>query len=188
MPGRLRPYSAQMAFAGIAIVLAMSSALLLAIATWACREFANQWVQYATYRDLQMNAARADSLTSAYSELGRELKSLRQALPSMNQSSHVVNMVVEEARKRDLGISGINAMDEIPFPGYVELPFEVGLSGTFPNLIRYFHSLETSGLAIQMRRVEIQNELLNGSKIKVRAELSVLSPTEPSSAVRNVTP
>lgn len=178
MKGRtsLAGYGGQAAFAGVALALALATALIVAAGGWAFRELADQAAQYGSYRDLRKNAGRADSLSAAYETLGRELEALRKSLPAQNQASHVLNVLVEEARKRNLGISGITALDEVPFPGYSELPFEVGLSGAFPDLVKYFHSLETRGMAIQLRRVSVRNESLNKARILVRLDLSVFSP------------
>jgi hypothetical protein len=88
----------------------------------------------------------------------------------------VLNLLVEEAGKRELGISGITALDVVPFPGYSELPFEVGLTGTFPALARFLHSLETQGMALQVRRVRVQGEGLNRNRVRAGLDLSVFSP------------
>lgn len=172
----LASYGGQGAFAGVAAAMALATALLVAGGGWAWKELSRQWDRYGTYRDLQRNAGRADSLSQAYESLGRDLEALRRALPADNQASHLLNLLVEEARKRDLGIAGITALDEVPFPGYTELPFEVALSGSFPALVRYFHSLETRGLAIQLRRVVIKNESLNKAQVQIRLDLSAFAP------------
>jgi Tfp pilus assembly protein PilO len=176
--GSLAGYGGQGAFAGVAFALALATALLVAGGSWAWKEWSRQWESYGTYRDLQRNAGRADSLSRAYESLGSDLDALRRALPADNQASHLRNLLVEEARKRGLGIAGITALDEIPFPGYTELPFEVALSGNFPALVRYFHSLETRGLAVQLRRVGIRNEKLNKAHVQVCLDLSVFAPHE----------
>ena len=175
--GSLAGYGGQAAFAGVVTALALLTALMVTGGAWAYRELSEQISIYGSYQDLQRNAGRADSLSAAYDGLGRDLEALGKALPRDNQASHVLNVLVEEARKRELGISGVTALDEIPFPGYTELPFEVGLTGGFPSLVRYFHSLETQGMAVQLRRVTVKNESLNKARVQARLELSVFSPT-----------
>jgi Tfp pilus assembly protein PilO len=172
----LAGYGGQGAFAGVAAALALATALAVAGGGWAWQELSRQWDRYGTYRDLQRNAGRADSLSRAYESLGSDLEALRRALPPDNRASHLLDLLVEEARKRELGIAGITALDEVPFPGYTELPFEVALSGSFPSLVRYLHSLETRGLAIQLRRVVVKNESLNKARVQVRLDLSVFAP------------
>lgn len=173
LPGR---YGAQAAFAGVALVLAAATALLAGAGAWAWREGSDQWARYQAYRDLQRNAGRADSLSSAYDALAGELEALGRALPAQNQGSHVLNLLVEEAGKRELGIAGITALDVVPFPGYAELPFEVGLTGTFPALARFLHALETQGMALQVRRLHVQGEDLNRNRVRIGLDLSVFSP------------
>lgn len=172
----LGSYAGQAAFSGVVFALALLTALLVAGGAWAYRELSDQMARYGSYRDLQRNAGRADSLSAAYEGLVRDLEALGKALPPDNQASHVLNVLVEEARKRELGISGVTALDEIVFPGYSELPFEVELIGGFPSMVRYFHSLETQGMAVQLRRMTVKNETLNKARVHARLELSVLSP------------
>lgn len=174
--GSLAGYGGQGAFAGVAAVLALATALLVAGGGWAWMELSRQWDRYGSYRDLQRNAGRADSLSRAYADLGRDLEALKAALPADNRASHLLNLLVEEARERGLGIAGITALDEVPFPGYSELPFEVELSGGFPSLVRYFHSLETRGLALQLRKIAIRNESLNRADVRAHLDLSVFAP------------
>lgn len=172
-PGR---YAGQAAFAGVALAVAAATALLAAGGGWALRELTGRASLYASYRELQRNAGRADSLSAAFAAVDRDLASLAAALPADNRSSHVVNLLVAEARSRGLGIGGITALDEVPFPGYAELPFEVDLSGPFPELVRYLHSLETQGMAVRLRRMSARNEGLNKPRVQARLEVSVYAP------------
>lgn len=175
-PGSLEGYGGQLAFAGVAAALALATALVTAGGAWAWMELRSQGDRYGAYRDLMRNAGRADSLSAAYESLGRDLEALRTALPAQNASSHVLHVLGEEARKLQLGITEITALDEVPFPGYSELPFEVNLTGEFPSLVRYLHSLESRGMAVQARRIEVRNESLNKARVEARLDLSVFSP------------
>jgi Tfp pilus assembly protein PilO len=172
-PGR---YGGQAAFAGVVLILAAATALLAGAGAWSWRELSDQWARYQAYQDLQRNAGRADSLSAAYDALAAELEALGRALPAENQGSHVLNLLVEEAGRRELGISGITALDAVPFPGYAELPFQVGLAGTFPDLARFLHSLETQGMALQVRRLHVEGESLNRNRVRASLDLSVFSP------------
>jgi Tfp pilus assembly protein PilO len=172
----LARFQGQLLFAAVALVLALGTTITAAAMAWAWRESSTQWSKYQAYRDLQQNAGRADSLTAVNEKLGGDLESLKAALPAHNEASHVVNLLVDEARKQNLEVSGITALDAIPFPGYVELPFEVSFAGEFLPLVRYFHALETHGMAIQLRRVQVSNKVMNKPRITARAELSILLP------------
>lgn len=171
-------YAGQAAFAGVALALAAATALLAAGGAWAVRELTVRAELFGDYRELQRNAGRADSLSAAYEAVDRDLAALAAALPAENRSSHVVNILVEEARRRGLGIGGITALDEVPFPGYAELPFEVVLSGPFPQLVRYLHALEIQGMAVRLRRMAAGNEGLNKARVQARLEISVYVPAE----------
>lgn len=175
-PEFLRRYSGQAAFLTTACSLGLLILALLGAGRWAFREFTAQAAQYQAYNSLQKNAGVADSLSDAYAGLLESLETTRTALPPENQASHVLNLLVEEARRLELGISGVSALDQIPFPGYVELPFEVGLTGAFPNLVRYLHSLETRGMVLRVRRLAVTNEPLNRFNGKTRLDLSVFMP------------
>jgi hypothetical protein len=182
-PGASGRYSGQAAFIGVAAALLVGALGLGAVGWRAYLEVSGQAVRYRTYKALQEGAGQADSLSTVYASILGDLRSIREALPAQNQGSHVLNILVEEARKLDLGISGINALDEVPFPGYAELPFEVGLSGGFPNLVRYLHSLETRGMVLQVRRLSARAEAINKSRITARLELSVFVPGTGAAAV-----
>lgn len=172
----LQRYVGEGAFAGVVLALALATALLAAIGTWACREFQEQASRYSSYRDLQLHAGQADSLSLAYAGLLKNLDELKQALPAQGQSSFVLNLLVETARNMNLGIAGITALDEVPFSGYVELPFELELTGNFKDLVRYIHAFESSGLAVEVRRLSSKSEALNRARIQARLELSVFVP------------
>jgi hypothetical protein len=94
-----------------------------------------------------------------------------------NRSSHVLNLLVEEAGRFRLHLAGILAMDEIPFPGYVELPFEVELKGGFIDLAHFLHALESQGMAVRLRRVTARTEGFNQSDIDAHLEISVYAPS-----------
>ncbi|HLP40520.1 MAG TPA: hypothetical protein VK465_03350, partial [Fibrobacteria bacterium] len=64
--GSFAGYGGQGAFAGVAAALALATALLVAGGGWAWMELSRQWDRYGSYRDLQRNAGRADSLSRAY--------------------------------------------------------------------------------------------------------------------------
>lgn len=169
-------FSGQAAFAGVLIVLLSGAAALAAVGLRAYREVSTQALRYRDYKALQQGAGQADSLSLVYADLLKDLQSMREALPPQNQGSFVLNLLVEDARKLDLGIAGINALDEVPFPGYKELPFEVNLSGGFMNLVRYLHALESRGMSLQVRRLSAHAEGINKSRIAAKLELSVFVP------------
>jgi hypothetical protein len=175
-------YSGQAAFAGVVLVLALAAAALGTIGWRAYGELSAQAERYRTYRALQQGAGQADSLSAVYASILGELKGIRTALPAQNQGSYVLNILVEDARNLNLGIAGINALDEVPFPGYKELPFEVNLSGRFTDLVRYLHALETRGMVLQVRRLSAHAEALNKSRVTAKLELSVFVPGETRTA------
>jgi Tfp pilus assembly protein PilO len=156
--------------------LALGTAVFAAVGTWAWREFQHQASLYRSYRDLQLNAGKADSLSVVYAALVKDLEALKEALPAQNQGSHVLNLLVETARQKELGIAGINALDEIPFPGYTELPFELNLTGRFVDLVRYLNAFESRGMAVEVRRLAVKSEAMNKSRLQTRIELSVFVP------------
>jgi Tfp pilus assembly protein PilO len=166
-------------FAGV-LVAVIAAAAILAVAGWfAYAEIATQAGRYRDYKSLQENAGKADSLAAAYGALQADLRALRSALPDRNQGSQVLNSLVEDARRYNLAIGGINALDEVPFPGYRELPFEVEASGGFKDLVGYIRALETRGMALQVRRFTAQAESMNKARVKAKLELSVFVPDEP---------
>lgn len=171
-------FKGHFAFAGVILVLALTTALLSAVGAWAWRDLSDRMGLYGTYRELTRHAGKADSLSAAYKALDREMDQLREALPAENRSSHVLNLLVEEAGRRDLGIAGIMAMDEIPFPGYSELPFEVELTGAFPDVLLFLHALESRGLALRMRRIRATTEGMNQARVQAHLEISVFAPLD----------
>jgi Tfp pilus assembly protein PilO len=163
-------------FAGVSILLLASIALTSLLLAWATREGLGQYQRYVAYRDLQSHSGRVDSLVGKLHEVSEELKSLRTALPAENQGSFVLNTLVEEAQVRGLGMGTLTAMDEIPFKGFTELPFELELTGEFPSMLAYIHALENRGMAVQIRHLAFTNEILNRSQVKATIQLSVFSP------------
>ena len=166
----------QILFLGVAAGLLAGALALAAAGRVAYAEIAVETARYGDYKSLQANAGKADSLSAAYTAVLEDLRSLRAALPDTNQGSQMLNILVEDARRFDLGIAGITALDEVPFPGYRELPFEVNLAGGFKDLVRYVHALETRGMVLQIRRLEAKSEGLNKSRIKAKLELSAFIP------------
>lgn len=164
-------------FAGVLATLIAAAAALGAVGWYAYGEIAVQAARYRDYKSLQENAGKADSLAAAYAALQRDLHTLRTALPDRNQGSQVLNTLVEDARRYGLAIGGITALDEVPFPGYRELPFEVEAAGGFKDLVGYLRSLETRGMALQVRRFTVQAEGMNKARVKARVELSVFVPS-----------
>lgn len=175
--GSLGRYGGASSFAGVSLAIALVSALIVAAGAWAWDDLTGQLARYGAYRDLQRNAGRADSLSAAYGALEAELSALGKALPAGNPASHALNALVEEAGKQNLGIGGVTALDEVPFPGYSEWPFDVDLSGNFKDLARYLHGLETQGMAVQVRKMSIRSESMVKSRVKARLEISVFAPS-----------
>jgi Tfp pilus assembly protein PilO len=159
------------------IAIMVFASLLLA---WSTKEGLGHFQRYRAYRDLQSHSGRVDSLSGKLNEVREEIKALRVALPADNQGSFVLNKLVEDARVRGLGIGTLTAMDEIPFKGFSELPFELEVTGEFPSMLGYIHSLENSGMAVQIRHLSFINEILNRSQVKAVIQLSVFSPTSES--------
>lgn len=176
MPESLRRYAGQIAFAGIAAALALTASLAAAAGWWCYGILAEQAAGYRSYQALQRNAGRADNLSAAYGLALREIEGIRKAMPPQNQGSHVLDALESGARGMNLGLSGVTALDEVPFPGYVELPFELTVTGEFPNLVRYLRALETQGMVLQVRRLSARNESLNKNHMQARLELSVFIP------------
>lgn len=185
-------YSGQAAFAAVLAGFLVCAGALAAAGWKSFQELSAQTARYRAYRDLQRDAGKADSLSAAYAVIQKDLQRFRAALPEGNQGSFVLNILVEQARKQDLGIAGITAMDEVPFPGYRELPFELDLTGGFPKLVRYLHSLETRGMVLQVRRLSARSEAINKAAIKAKLEISVFvpgnGPTAPIPTVGRSTP
>ena len=145
----LRRYQGQGVFLAAALLLAVLALGLTRAGRSVYSEFADQMGRYRLYRALQREAGKADSLSLAYAGLQRDLRDVHAALPADNPSSHVLNILVEGARQRDLGISGITGLDEVSFPGFRELPFDLALSGRFADLAGFLHSLETRGMVLR---------------------------------------
>lgn len=163
-------------FAGVLALLVIAGSALAGVGWLAYGEIVKQTARYRDYKSLQENAGKADSLSAAYTSLQTDLRALRNALPAENQGSQVLNALVEDARSRGLAIGGITALDEIPFAGYRELPFEVEASGAFKDLVAYLRGLENRGMALQVRRFTAQAEGMNKARVKARLELSVFAP------------
>jgi hypothetical protein len=172
----LQRYSSQAIFAAVAAILALAGTLIAASGYWCYLQLADQTARYTKYNALQRDAGKADSLSAAYEKALNEIETIRKAMPPQNQGSYALNVLTEGARNFNLGLSGVNALDEIPFSGYTELPFELGLSGDFPNFLRYLHSLEIQGMVLSVRRLAIKNESMNKARVQARLELSVFVP------------
>lgn len=173
---KLGRYSGQLKFMGLVIALGLMVLVLCTLGTLAYREVYTQATLYRSYKMLQQGAGQADSLSVEYTFIQKNLQNIRDALPNQNQGSVVLNILVEEARRMDLGIAGITALDEVPFPGYKELPFEMNLSGGLTSLVKYLHTLETRGMVLQLRKLSTHSEAINKSKITAKLELSVFIP------------
>ncbi len=169
-------YAGQIAFLGVAASLLAIAALLGAIGWRAYQEVYGQAQRLQSYQALQREAGKADSLSAVYLSVLGEIRRIREALPAQNQGSLVLNMLGEEARHANLALSGINALDEIPFPGYRELPFEINLTGGFTDVVRYLHALETRGMVLQIRKLSAHAEAINKSRVTAKVELSVFAP------------
>lgn len=169
-------YSGQASFFAVVAGFLAAAGALTAVGWKSFEELSGQTARYRAYRELQRGAGKADSLSAAYAVIQKNVRRFREALPESNQGSFVLNILVEEARKLELGIAGITAMDEVPFPGYRELPFELDLTGGFPKLVRYLHSLETRGMVLQVRRLSARSESINKAGIKAKLEISVFAP------------
>lgn len=174
--GILGRFSGQAAFIAVAITLLLAASVLGAIGLRAYLEVSAQADRYGNYKALQRDAGKADSLSTAYASILKDLQGIRESLPAQNQGTFVLNILVEDARRMELGIAGITALDEVPFPGYKELPFEMSLAGGFANLVRYLHALETRGMVLQVRKLTVHAETINKSRITAKLELSVFVP------------
>jgi hypothetical protein len=168
----------QAVFAGVAALLLLAASSLGAIGWRAYLEVSAQAERYGNYKALQRDAGKADSLSTAYGAILKDLQGIREALPAQNQGTFVLNILVDEARRMELAIAGITALDEVPFPGYKELPFEMNLTGGFTDMIRYLHALETRGMVLQVRKLRAQSEAINKSRLTAKLELSVFVPGE----------
>lgn len=171
-------YSGQAMFAGVAMALLLVATLLSAIGWRAYREVSVQILRFRTYKAMQQEAGSADSLSSIYTAILKDMRNVRGSLPAHNQGSYVLHILVEEADRAGLGIAGITALDEVPFPGYRELPCELNLIGGFTNLVQYLHSLETRGMVVRVRRLSARAEAINKSRLTARLELSLFVPGE----------
>jgi hypothetical protein len=174
--GGLRPWRGPLAFAAMLAGLSLGMAALTAGAGLAFAEIATQWDRYQAYKSLQAGAGTADSLSSAYAGIQKDLRALRAALPGGNPGAQVLDRLVAGAKACSLSIAGITALDEIPFPAYRELPYEMEVGGGFKDLVRYLHDLETGGVALQVRTLSIRSEGMNKARIKAKLGLSALAP------------
>lgn len=168
---------------GAVLAALLAACLGLGAVGWkAYQEIAAQAARYRDIKSLRENAGRADSLSAAYAALQADLGALRTALPERNQGSHVLNILVESARGNRLDIGGITGLDEVRFPGYRELPFEVEVSGSFKDLIGYVRALETGGMALQVRKLSAWAEAMNKPRIRAKLEASVFVPDQAGAA------
>jgi hypothetical protein len=171
-----RPWRGPMAFAAMLGGLILGVAALTAGAGLAIAEIATQSDRYRAYKGLQAAAGTADSLSSAYAVIQKDLRALRAALPGGNPGALVLDRLVAGAKACSLSIAGITALDEIPFPAYRELPYEMEVAGAFKDLVHYLHDLETGGVALQVRTLSIRSEGMNKARIKAKLGLSALAP------------
>lgn len=172
----LRAWRGPLAFAALLGGLIVAIAALTAGAGLAFAEIATQSERYRAYKELQAGAGTADSLSTAYARIQNDLRSLRTALPGGNPGAQVLDRLVAGAKACSLSIAGITALDEIPFPAYRELPYELEVAGGFKDLVRYLHDLETGGVALQVRTLSIRSEGINKARIKAKLGLSALAP------------
>jgi hypothetical protein len=176
----LRPWRGPLAFSAMLGGMVLGVVALTAGAALATAEIASQSRRYQAYKSLQAGAGTADSLSSAYAGIQKDLRALRTALPGGNPGAQVLDRLVAGAKACSLSIAGITALDEIPFPAFRELPYEMEVSGGFKDLVRYLHDLETGSVALQVRTLSIHSEGMNKARIKARLGLSALAPGRPS--------
>ncbi len=173
LPHRLR---GRILFFGLVLIFALSSWTLVQSGYWAYCLFTEQTARFQRIQSMQSEASKADSLSSVYQGWLKDLEAVRVALPEENPASHVLNLLVEGAKARELGITSITGLDEITFPGYKELPFDLTLSGHFSQLVTYLHGLESQGMVLRVRRLSIQSQAINQNLIHAKLELSVFMP------------
>jgi Tfp pilus assembly protein PilO len=174
----LRRYQGQGFFIIASILLVTLTLTLTRLGYFTYTRFADQAVRYQRYHSLQLQAGKADSLSLTYTKVLQDLETVHKALPLENPSSQVLNLLVDGAHLRNLGITGITGLDEIPFPGYKELPFDLSLTGRFIDLTQFLYGLESQGMVLRIRHLNIQSETLNASRILAKVELSVFIPTD----------
>jgi Tfp pilus assembly protein PilO len=172
----LRGWKGQAAFAGVLASLILGAAVLVLGGTAAVAEIASQAKRYRDYKSLQAGAGKADSLSAAYARIRKDLRVLREALPGPNSGAQVLDRLVQRAKACSLSIAGITALDEIPFPAYRELPYEVQVAGAFKDVVRYLRDLETEGMALQVRSFAARAESMNKSRIQAELGISAFVP------------
>jgi Tfp pilus assembly protein PilO len=155
--------------------LGLGAAVLTLGGGLALAEILEQAGKYRAYKSLQAGAGQADSLSAAYAGIQRDIRQLRSALPGANPGAQVLDRLVGEAKACSLSIGGITALDEIPFPGYRELPYEMELGGGFKELVRFLRDLETGPVAVQVRGLSIRTEAMNKSRIKAKLGVSAFA-------------
>ncbi|MBW8889830.1 MAG: type 4a pilus biogenesis protein PilO [Fibrobacteres bacterium] len=171
----LRAWRARLAFTGMFAGIILGVAILSVGGGLAVAEIFAQTGRYRAYKALQAGAGQADSLSAAYVGIQKDLHQLRSALPNGNPGAQVLNRLVESAKACSLSIAGITALDEVPFPGYRELPYEMEVAGGFKELVRYLRDLETGGVAIQVRGLSIHTEAINKARIKAKLGISAFA-------------
>jgi Tfp pilus assembly protein PilO len=176
----LRAWRGQLVFAGILAGLILGVAVLSAGGGLAIAEISGQAGRFRAYKALQAGAGQADSLSAAYAGIQKDLRQLRAALPNGNPGAQVLNRLVEGAKACSLSIAGITALDEIPFPGFRELPYEMEVAGGFKDLVRLLRDLETGSVAVQVRSLSIRSEAMNKSRVKAKLGISAFALGNPS--------
>jgi len=175
--GIFKRYGGVFGFGAVAISLGIIILLLTLIGFKSFQIFSLKANQLQVYRAMQRDAGKADSLSNVYGTLLKDLRLIKTGVGAQNQSSYVLNKLVEEAKKEELGIGAITALDEMNLEGYTELPFEISVTGKFASLIKYLHALETENLILEVRKVVAENESLNHSVVKAKIEISVYVPS-----------
>ncbi len=130
-----------------------------------------QVTQYRTYQLAQSQFDLADSLKRLESA-SQKSKALLAAVPSDGRSSYILNQLLNGAEQYGLTIGGINALDEVAYTGYVELPFSLSLKGRFRPFNQYMAHLENMDMVIKVRQYLIQSPQLNQNQIEAEVSLS----------------
>ncbi len=141
------------------------------------RQTMGEVADFMAFRSLQKNLEQSDSLAIHYADWSKKLRAFHQSSPEENHASHVMHLLVDQAKREEIILTEVTGLNEIRQSTSLEYPFELSLRGGFPSLVRYMHALESQDMVLRVRRFSIHSEAMHRNDITARFSVSVFLPS-----------
>ncbi|MCM2255601.1 MAG: type 4a pilus biogenesis protein PilO [Vicinamibacteria bacterium] len=111
----------------------------------------------AEIKQLEVAAARQDELKKELAQLEARLQVMSKYLPASKETPQIIRAVQLLAYSSTLSVTRFTPSPTVQKDFYLEAPIQIGLTGTYHNLARFFDSVSRLPRLVNVGKVTLRN-------------------------------